>query len=99
MFALLFLGIAVNVYQQAVYFSVGNSIWVKGAASMSDVSDLKLFYTGLGTITSISVDWIYQMMYFVMNAKVGVWGLKNFIILKESLHDLFCMRRQRIYEV
>ncbi|XP_006026224.1 proto-oncogene tyrosine-protein kinase ROS isoform X2 [Alligator sinensis] len=76
-------GIAVNVYQQAVYFSVGNSIWVKGAASMSDVSDLKLFYTGLGTITSISVDWLYQMMYFVMNAKVYICSLENCTVAED----------------
>lgn len=38
--------ISVNVYQQVVYFSEGNSVWVKGAANMSDVSDLMLFYAG-----------------------------------------------------
>uniref|UniRef100_A0A8C3K4N0 Tyrosine-protein kinase receptor n=1 Tax=Calidris pygmaea TaxID=425635 RepID=A0A8C3K4N0_9CHAR len=63
-------GISVNVYQQVVYFSEGNSIWMKGAANMSDVSDLTLFYAGWGNITSISVDWLYQRIYFVMNEKV-----------------------------
>ncbi|NXU48486.1 ROS1 kinase, partial [Turnix velox] len=70
-------GISVNVYQQVVYFSEGNSIWVKGAANMSDVSDLTLFYTGLGNITSISVDWLYQRIYFVMNGKIHVCHLEN----------------------
>uniref|UniRef100_A0A8B9VWF5 Tyrosine-protein kinase receptor n=1 Tax=Anas zonorhyncha TaxID=75864 RepID=A0A8B9VWF5_9AVES len=63
-------GISVNVYQQVVYFSEGNSIWVKGAADMSDTSDVMLFYAGRGNITSISVDWLYQRIYFVMNEKV-----------------------------
>uniref|UniRef100_A0A8B9EBS1 Tyrosine-protein kinase receptor n=1 Tax=Anser cygnoides TaxID=8845 RepID=A0A8B9EBS1_ANSCY len=63
-------GISVNVYQQVVYFSEGNSIWVKGAADMSDTSDITLFYAGWGNITSISVDWLFQRIYFVMNEKV-----------------------------
>ncbi|NXJ83328.1 ROS1 kinase, partial [Trogon melanurus] len=70
-------GISVNVYQQVVYFSEGNSIWVKGAADMSDVSDLMLFYAGRGNITSISVDWLYQRIYFVMNEKIHVCHLEN----------------------
>ncbi|XP_069707856.1 proto-oncogene tyrosine-protein kinase ROS [Phaenicophaeus curvirostris] len=70
-------GISVNVYQQVVYFSEGNSIWLKGAANMSDVSDLVLFYAGWGNITSISVDWLYQRIYFVMNEKIHVCHLEN----------------------
>ncbi|NWR74940.1 ROS1 kinase, partial [Centropus unirufus] len=70
-------GISVNVYQQVVYFSEGNSIWVKGAANMSDVSDLMLFYAGWGNITSISVDWLYQRIYFVMNEKIHACHLEN----------------------
>ncbi|NXK04370.1 ROS1 kinase, partial [Herpetotheres cachinnans] len=70
-------GISVNVYQQVIYFSEGNSIWVKGAANMSDVSDLMLFYAGWGNITSISVDWLYQRIYFVMNEKIYVCHLEN----------------------
>ncbi|NWS71263.1 ROS1 kinase, partial [Crotophaga sulcirostris] len=70
-------GISVNVHQQVVYFSEGNSIWVKGAANMSDVSDLMLFYVGWGNITSISVDWLYQRIYFVMNEKIHVCHLEN----------------------
>ncbi|XP_064364986.1 proto-oncogene tyrosine-protein kinase ROS isoform X3 [Dromaius novaehollandiae] len=70
-------GISVNVYQQIVYFSEGNSIWMKGAANMSKVSDLTLFYAGWGNITSISVDWLYQKIYFVMNEKIHVCHLEN----------------------
>uniref|UniRef100_A0A8C8SKB0 Tyrosine-protein kinase receptor n=1 Tax=Pelusios castaneus TaxID=367368 RepID=A0A8C8SKB0_9SAUR len=76
-------GISVNIYQQVVYFSAGNSIWVKGAASMFDVSDLKLFYAGQGKITSISVDWLYQRMYFVMNEKVCVCNLENCTVAED----------------
>nr|XP_047921549.1 proto-oncogene tyrosine-protein kinase ROS isoform X2 [Anser cygnoides] len=70
-------GISVNVYQQVVYFSEGNSIWVKGAADMSDTSDITLFYAGWGNITSISVDWLFQRIYFVMNEKIHVCHLEN----------------------
>ncbi|NXN92109.1 ROS1 kinase, partial [Rhinopomastus cyanomelas] len=70
-------GISVNIYQQVVYFSEGNSIWVKGAANMSDTSDLVLFYAGWGNITSISVDWLHQRIYFVMNEKILVCHLQN----------------------
>ncbi|NXI93796.1 ROS1 kinase, partial [Psophia crepitans] len=70
-------GISVNFYQQVVYFSEGNSIWVKGAANMSNVSDLTLFYAGWGNITSISVDWLYQRIYFVMNERIHVCHLEN----------------------
>ncbi|XP_031408368.1 proto-oncogene tyrosine-protein kinase ROS-like [Meleagris gallopavo] len=72
-------GISVNVYQQVVYFSEGNSIWMKGVVDMSDISDLTLFYTGWGNITSISVDWLYQRIYFVMNEKVMLRGIVNFL--------------------
>ncbi|NXG50631.1 ROS1 kinase, partial [Psilopogon haemacephalus] len=70
-------GISMNVYQQAVYFSEGHSIWVKGAANMSDLSDLMLFYAGWGNVTSISVDWLYQRIFFVANEKIHVCQLQN----------------------
>uniref|UniRef100_A0A8C0ZF63 Tyrosine-protein kinase receptor n=1 Tax=Cyanistes caeruleus TaxID=156563 RepID=A0A8C0ZF63_CYACU len=76
-------GISVNIYQQVVYFSEGNSIWEKGVANMSDVSDLKLFYAGWGNIVSISVDWLYQKIYFVMNEKIHVCHLENCTIAED----------------
>ncbi|NXD06422.1 ROS1 kinase, partial [Nothocercus nigrocapillus] len=76
-------GISVNVYQQVVYFSEGNSIWMKGAANMSDVSDLTLFYAGWGNITSISVDWLYHRIYFVMNEKIHVCPLENCVAAED----------------
>ncbi|KAF2987188.1 hypothetical protein EK904_012124, partial [Melospiza melodia maxima] len=76
-------GISVNIYQQVVYFSEGNSIWVKGIANMSDVSNLMLFYSGWGNIVSISVDWLYQKIYFVMNEKIHVCHLENCTVAED----------------
>lgn len=84
----LLLGISVNVYQQVVYFSEGNSIWVKGVLDMSDISDLTLFYTGWGNITSISVDWLYQRIYFVMNEKVMLRGIVIFLFHWNKSYNL-----------
>ena len=65
-----FPGISVHVHQQVVYFSEGTLIWVKDAANMSDVSGLRIFYRGSGLISSISIDWLYQKMYFIMDELV-----------------------------
>lgn len=66
------LGISINVYWQVVYFSEGTLIWVKEAANMSDASDLRILYRGSGLISSISVDWLYQRMYFIMDELVSL---------------------------
>lgn len=86
-----------NVYQEVIYFSEGNSIWVKGAANMSDISDLMLFYAGWGNITSISVDWLYQRIYFIMNEKVVLKGLINFLFRLNHYCDLFYKKKNLIY--
>ncbi|XP_011857747.1 PREDICTED: proto-oncogene tyrosine-protein kinase ROS [Mandrillus leucophaeus] len=70
-------GISVDVHQQIVYFSEGTLIWAKKAVNMSDVSDLKIFYRGSGLISSISVDWLYQRMYFIVDELVCVCDLEN----------------------
>ncbi|NXE26582.1 ROS1 kinase, partial [Ardeotis kori] len=88
-------GISVNVHQQLVYFSEGNSIWVKGAANMSNVSDLTLFYAGWGNITSISVDWLYQRIYFVMNKKIHVCHLEN-CTAAEDITPLYVMSPRKV---
>ncbi|NXX83464.1 ROS1 kinase, partial [Urocolius indicus] len=88
-------GISVNVYQQLVYFSEGNSIWMKGIANMSDASDLMLFYAGWGNIMSISVDWLYQRMYFVMNEKIHVCHLGN-CTTAEDITPLFVTSPRKI---
>ncbi|XP_055455372.1 proto-oncogene tyrosine-protein kinase ROS isoform X3 [Psammomys obesus] len=70
-------GISVNAQQQVVYFSEGTVIWMKRAANMSDVSDLRMFYRGSGLIFSISIDWLYQRIYFIMDKLVYVCDLEN----------------------
>ncbi|KAM5262566.1 proto-oncogene tyrosine-protein kinase ROS [Ctenodactylus gundi] len=70
-------GISANVQQQVVYFSEGALIWVKDIANMSDVSDLRIFYRGSGLISSISIDWLYQRMYFIMDEMVYACDLEN----------------------
>ncbi|XP_036104640.1 proto-oncogene tyrosine-protein kinase ROS isoform X2 [Molossus molossus] len=70
-------GISVNVHQQVVYFSEGTLIWVKEASNISDMSDLRIFYRGSGLISSISIDWLYQRMYFIMDELVYVCDLEN----------------------
>lgn len=66
------LGISVHVQRQVVYFSEGTLIWAKEASNMSDVSDLRIVYRGSGLITSISIDWLYQRMYFIMDELVSL---------------------------
>nr|XP_048281423.1 proto-oncogene tyrosine-protein kinase ROS isoform X3 [Myodes glareolus] len=70
-------GIAVNVQQQVVYFSEGTSIWMKEVANMSDMSDLRSFYRGSGLISSISIDWLYKRIYFIMDKLVYACDLEN----------------------
>lgn len=39
---------------------------------MSDKSDLRSFYRVSGLISSISLDWLYQRMYFIMDKLVSL---------------------------
>lgn len=66
------LGISVNVHRQAVYFAESTLIWLKEVSSMSDASELRIFYRGAGLISSISVDWLYQRLYFIMDERVSL---------------------------
>ncbi|XP_023569963.1 proto-oncogene tyrosine-protein kinase ROS [Octodon degus] len=70
-------GISADVHRRVVYFSEGALIWMKEAAHMSNESDLRVFYRGSGLISSISTDWLYQRMYFIMNELVYVCDLEN----------------------
>ncbi|XP_073532013.1 proto-oncogene tyrosine-protein kinase ROS isoform X2 [Phyllobates terribilis] len=63
-------GVSVNVRGQEVYFSEENSIWLKGVTNMTDTSDLKTFHIGQGTITSLSIDWLQDKLYFIMYNQV-----------------------------
>lgn len=66
------LGISVHVQRKVVYFSEGTLIWAKEASNMSDVSDLRIVYRGSGVIISLSIDWLYQRMYFIMDELVSL---------------------------
>ncbi|XP_075453845.1 proto-oncogene tyrosine-protein kinase ROS isoform X2 [Ascaphus truei] len=63
-------GLSINIYTQEIYFSEQNRIWVKGAIDVTDTSDLRIVYNGQGTITDISVDWLFNKIYFIMNEQV-----------------------------
>uniref|UniRef100_W5NKM5 Tyrosine-protein kinase receptor n=1 Tax=Lepisosteus oculatus TaxID=7918 RepID=W5NKM5_LEPOC len=63
-------GISASYNSKHIYFSEGTHIWRKGALHLSDVSDLKIVFTGPVEITSISVDWLYKNIYFVMGGQV-----------------------------
>ncbi|XP_075057024.1 proto-oncogene tyrosine-protein kinase ROS [Mixophyes fleayi] len=69
--------VSLNVYTQAVYFSAETHIWVKGASNITDMSDLNIFHTDHGTITSLCIDWLHHKMYFIMNNQVYVCDLLN----------------------
>ncbi|KAM8952993.1 proto-oncogene tyrosine-protein kinase ROS [Pelodytes ibericus] len=70
-------GVSINIHTQKVYFTEQNHIWVKGAYNMTDTTDFRILYNGIGAITSISVDWLYNKMYFVMNNQVYSCDLMN----------------------
>ncbi|XP_072264904.1 proto-oncogene tyrosine-protein kinase ROS isoform X2 [Pyxicephalus adspersus] len=69
--------VSANVNAQVVYFSEKYHIWIKGAANMSDNSDLGLIYTGYESITSLSVDWLYRKMFFIMSSQIYHCDLIN----------------------
>ncbi|XP_053568137.1 proto-oncogene tyrosine-protein kinase ROS [Bombina bombina] len=69
--------ISINVYTEEIFFSERNYIWVKGATNITDTSNLRIYFTGLGAITSISVDWLFNKMYFVMDKQVYTCDLNN----------------------
>lgn len=53
-----------------VYFSEGTHIWIKGAENLTDRSDLKLLYSADVKVTALTVDWLYQRIYYVSSGKV-----------------------------
>lgn len=48
---------------------------------MSDTSDLRIFYRGSGVISSISIDWLYQRLYFIMDKLVSLSAYNYLSIL------------------
>ncbi|KAK9959557.1 hypothetical protein ABG768_009676 [Culter alburnus] len=68
-------GVAVHYSSNHVYFSEGTRIWSKGAGNLTDHSDLKLLHSAPLEVTALSVDWLYQRIYYVSSGKVYYCGL------------------------
>ncbi|XP_071997816.1 proto-oncogene tyrosine-protein kinase ROS isoform X2 [Engystomops pustulosus] len=69
--------VSVNVHTQAVFFSEDNYIWYKEASKISESSGLKTFYIGHWTVTSLSIDWLNEKIYFVMDKQIHTCSLMN----------------------
>ncbi|ROJ78752.1 Proto-oncogene tyrosine-protein kinase ROS [Anabarilius grahami] len=70
-------GVAVHYSSSHVYFSEGTRIWSKGAGNLTDHSDLKLLHSAPLEVTALSVDWLYQRIYYVSSGKVYYCGLDD----------------------
>ncbi|XP_018419020.1 PREDICTED: proto-oncogene tyrosine-protein kinase ROS [Nanorana parkeri] len=82
--------VSANVYTQVIYFSEKNRIWIKGTANMSDNSNLGIIHTGYETITSLSVDWLYNKMFFIMSSQIYSCDLLNCTAAQKiPLQDVF----------
>ncbi|XP_056419568.1 proto-oncogene tyrosine-protein kinase ROS [Hyla sarda] len=80
--------VSVNVYTQEVYFSENNAIWMKGAINITDTSDLKIFHSGHGNITSLCVDWLHNKIYFIMYKQLYTCSLLNCTTANIPLQDV-----------
>ncbi|XDV42961.1 hypothetical protein PO909_011523 [Leuciscus waleckii] len=70
-------GVAVHYSSNHVYFSEGTRIWSKGAGNLTDHSDLKLLHSAPLEVTALTVDWLYQRIYYVSSARVYYCGLDD----------------------
>ncbi|XP_052009911.1 proto-oncogene tyrosine-protein kinase ROS isoform X1 [Xyrauchen texanus] len=70
-------GVAMHYNANQVYFSEGTRIWAKGAGNLTDCSDLKLFHTAQLDVTALTVDWLYQRIYYVSSGRVYYCGLDD----------------------
>ncbi|OCT80310.1 proto-oncogene tyrosine-protein kinase ROS-like [Xenopus laevis] len=69
--------ISINIHTQEVYFSEQNHIWVKRVNDMANTTDPNLLYTGQSSISSLSVDWLHNKIYFIMDKQVYNCELKK----------------------
>lgn len=72
-YVMVFTGVAVHYSSNHVYFSEGTRIWSKGAGNLTDLSDLKLLHSAPLEVTALSVDWLYQRIYYVSSGKVCIY--------------------------
>ncbi|XP_026098354.1 proto-oncogene tyrosine-protein kinase ROS isoform X1 [Carassius auratus] len=70
-------GVAVHYSSNHIYFSEGTRIWVKGAGNLTDHSDLKLLRSAPLEVTALTVDWLYERIYYVSSARVYYCGLDD----------------------
>ncbi|XP_058604533.1 proto-oncogene tyrosine-protein kinase ROS-like isoform X3 [Onychostoma macrolepis] len=70
-------GVAVHYSSNRIYFSEGTRIWVKGAGNLTDHSDLKLLHSALLEVTALTVDWLYERVYYVSSGRVYYCGLDD----------------------
>ncbi|XP_050988520.1 proto-oncogene tyrosine-protein kinase ROS isoform X2 [Labeo rohita] len=70
-------GVAVHYSSNHVYFSEGSRIWMKGAGNLTDYSDLKLLHSAPLEVTALTVDWLYERIYYVSSGKVYYCGLDD----------------------
>ncbi|XP_055027857.2 proto-oncogene tyrosine-protein kinase ROS isoform X2 [Misgurnus anguillicaudatus] len=70
-------GVAMHYSSNKVYFSEGTHIWVKGAENLTDHSDLKLLHSAHLKVTALTIDWLYQRIYYVSSGRVYYCGLDD----------------------
>ncbi|KAI7804665.1 putative proto-oncogene tyrosine-protein kinase ROS [Triplophysa rosa] len=70
-------GVAMHYSSNKVYFAEGTHIWVKGAENLTDHSDLKLLYSVDVKVTALTVDWLYQRIYYVSSGSVFYCGIDD----------------------
>ncbi|XP_059376033.1 proto-oncogene tyrosine-protein kinase ROS isoform X2 [Carassius carassius] len=70
-------GVAVHYSSNRIYFSEGTRIWVKGAGNLTDHSDLQLLHSAPLEVTALTVDWLYERIYYVSSGRVYYCGLDD----------------------
>ncbi|KTG40189.1 hypothetical protein cypCar_00003099 [Cyprinus carpio] len=64
-------GVAVHYSSNRIYISEGTRIWVKGAGNLTDHSDLKLLHSAPREVTALTVDWLYERIYYVSSGRMA----------------------------
>uniref|UniRef100_A0A8C1EQI4 Tyrosine-protein kinase receptor n=1 Tax=Cyprinus carpio carpio TaxID=630221 RepID=A0A8C1EQI4_CYPCA len=65
------------IFSNRIYISEGTRIWVKGAGNLTDHSDLKLLHSAPREVTALTVDWLYERIYYVSSGRVYYCGLDD----------------------
>ncbi|XP_043118667.1 proto-oncogene tyrosine-protein kinase ROS isoform X2 [Puntigrus tetrazona] len=70
-------GVAVHYRSNRIYFSEGTRIWVKGTGNLTEYSDLKLLHSAPVEVTALTVDWLYERVYYASSGRVYYCGLDD----------------------